>query len=399
MIGKLSATLVTGALVMCAASASAGNYSADYTSTTGAPMTGSFVFTTSDELNSKDGYTILNVTGNVNGDAITGVVHTGSEPLVSHPPGLIWNVDNNYFDKPQILSTDGVLFSTASGLQYNMWGTSATAYTLASSFLLPSGLWDYGPRSNGYFGAIQPVAATPIASYGFGGTLAANEPGRQPLAELAAASTNTFVSDNVFGVDRQVYSFDTGASGGGLSWSNADHALVDSIYSIVMTVKFTNLVTANQSTLLLATSPDGRGLDVRGTGDPDTSQYSFAGYPGVTFGQDQWHKVALTFSNDYEAIFMDGVQIQHGGGDGNLFMRLGDPEFLLKFLTAAGSGHATGYIAGLSIYSESLSDLDAIANTTIPLAVVPEPAAWAMMLIGFGLSGTLLRRRRMAVAA
>lgn len=389
--------LVTGALFMCAASASAGNYSADYTSTTGAAMTGSFVFTTSDDLNSSGGYSILNVTGNVNGDAITGVIHTGNGVALS--PSKVWNIDNNYFDKPQFLSTDGVLFSTASGLQYNMWGTSATAYTLASSFEKSAGVWDYGLRSNGYVGGVQPVAATPIASYGFGGTLAANEPGRQALAELAPASANDFIADNVFGVDRQVYSFDTGPQGGGLSWSNADHALVASIYSIVMTVKFTDLATVDQSTLLLATSPDGRGVEVRGTGDPATSLYTFAGYPGVTFGEDVWHKIAFTFSNDYASIYMDGIQIQHGGGVGNLFMRLGDPDSLLKFLTAASTGHATGYIAGLDIYSESLSDQDAIAYTTIHLAAVPEPAAWAMMLIGFGLSGTLLRRRRVAVAA
>jgi hypothetical protein len=32
-----------------------------------------------------------------------------------------------------------------------------------------------------------------------------------------------------------------------------------------------------------------------------------------------------------------------------------------------------------------------------PMPGVPEPATWAMMLIGFGAMGTMLRRRRRAV--
>jgi hypothetical protein len=115
-------------------------------------------------------------------------------------------------DKSSVLSKPA---GTASGLQYNMWGTSDTAYTLASSFEKSAG-GGYGARSDGYVGGTQPAAATPIASYDFGGTLAANEAGRQALAELAPASTNDFVTDNVFGVGRQVYSFDTAPLGGGL---------------------------------------------------------------------------------------------------------------------------------------------------------------------------------------
>lgn len=37
--------------------------------------------------------------------------------------------------------------------------------------------------------------------------------------------------------------------------------------------------------------------------------------------------------------------------------------------------------------------------TTSPLAAVPEPASWAMLIMGFGLVGSALRRRTLATAA
>ena len=38
------------------------------------------------------------------------------------------------------------------------------------------------------------------------------------------------------------------------------------------------------------------------------------------------------------------------------------------------------------------------SRTTLDLGVVPEPATWAMMIAGFGLVGSALRRRREAIA-
>ena len=46
-----------------------------------------------------------------------------------------------------------------------------------------------------------------------------------------------------------------------------------------------------------------------------------------------------------------------------------------------------GSISGVSLYS------------TGPLGMVPEPAAWAMMILGFGLIGGAMRRRQTATVA
>ncbi len=42
--------------------------------------------------------------------------------------------------------------------------------------------------------------------------------------------------------------------------------------------------------------------------------------------------------------------------------------------------------------------LDNLVVTGTPVAGVPEPATWAMMILGFGAAGSVLRRRRMALA-
>ncbi|QMW24730.1 PEP-CTERM sorting domain-containing protein [Sandaracinobacteroides saxicola] len=64
------------------------------------------------------------------------------------------------------------------------------------------------------------------------------------------------------------------------------------------------------------------------------------------------------------------------------------------------------------VTSKDLTVMDAIgwnltdeaqnANYVLPtsaLAYVPEPATWAMMIVGFGLVGSTMRRRRPAVSA
>jgi hypothetical protein len=40
-----------------------------------------------------------------------------------------------------------------------------------------------------------------------------------------------------------------------------------------------------------------------------------------------------------------------------------------------------------------------VLSATGTFTAVPEPASWAMLIAGFGLTGAVMRRRRMALAA
>jgi hypothetical protein len=67
-------------------------------------------------------------------------------------------------------------------------------------------------------------------------------------------------------------------------------------------------------------------------------------------------------------------------------------------VTILGTPDATPPIPGVpTTVNGAFLNLQAITNT--PIAAVPEPASWALMLVGFGGLGVMLRRRRNLVAA
>ncbi|OHT20169.1 FxDxF family PEP-CTERM protein [Edaphosphingomonas haloaromaticamans] len=87
---------------------------------------------------------------------------------------------------------------------------------------------------------------------------------------------------------------------------------------------------------------------------------------------------------DFTSIQFDGRVLQPGGGNGNIESWYLDPIFL-----TAGEKviEITYNVSGAS--SGSLASYSGILN----IAAVPEPATWAMMLVGFGVVGASMRRR------
>lgn len=83
--------------------------------------------------------------------------------------------------------------------------------------------------------------------------------------------------------------------------------------------------------------------------------------------------------------------------------QMSDPFTIFLDRTAVGSFMGELRFAGLGTNASDPAGLDATATlflTARVTAAVPEPASWAMMIIGFGAVGTgLRRRRRQAVAA
>lgn len=88
----------------------------------------------------------------------------------------------------------------------------------------------------------------------------------------------------------------------------------------------------------------------------------------------------------------------------DIVTNLGSYQFTVPVTSYANGGSLTflGYQAGVGEYFTSVrySGQFATGGTDFQIgtAVVPEPASWAMMLIGFGLVGATLRRRTTVAA-
>lgn len=64
-----------------------------------------------------------------------------------------------------------------------------------------------------------------------------------------------------------------------------------------------------------------------------------------------------------------------------------------------GLTDACGYNGSPSCFGDNSGNFTVTATGSAPVGGVPEPAAWALMLAGFGLTGVVARRRRELVVA
>jgi len=98
------------------------------------------------------------------------------------------------------------------------------------------------------------------------------------------------------------------------------------------------------------------------------------GLPGG-FAYDTWYTLGITLGGGQVKYTVNELSLTVGAGSsvelGNVILQ----------------GHNTPAGVDYSIYWDNLS------------AAVPEPATWALMILGFGLTGAAMRRRRLALAA
>lgn len=131
---------------------------------------------------------------------------------------------------------------------------------------------------------------------------------------------------------------------------------------------------------------------------------------GGTFAH-RWDRFPMTISRTdgslFDLISFDFADIFNSGARANNNMTLTYGDGRTESLSATSDG-----LAGLQTLSLNRSGLTSISIAANPYewwqidnftvgsaAAVPEPATWAMMIVGFGGIGTTLRRRRtMALA-
>jgi len=97
------------------------------------------------------------------------------------------------------------------------------------------------------------------------------------------------------------------------------------------------------------------------------------------------------FAGHYDVVF----DLYLGGQQVHVSNRL-DLDSTMRYL-ASGYG---GLVDEVRLYGNSGNwVMDDLTYTTGVTAAVPEPTAWALMILGFGAAGAALRSRRRAVAA
>jgi hypothetical protein len=125
------------ALGLAAASALAGHAQAatwvlDYTATNGgAPAEASLTLETASTLDAAGGYDVTSITGEVDGETVTGLIANPDQPFASYSSDGMFIFDNVFYaDSSPVLSNPGLFFSGASGDEYNLFSDSATQYEL-----------------------------------------------------------------------------------------------------------------------------------------------------------------------------------------------------------------------------------------------------------------------------
>jgi hypothetical protein len=130
-IVKFAAGL-SAAIVLCAGHAQAATWLLDYTATDGgAPTQASVTLELSDALNAVGGHDVTGVSGQVDGDAITGLIANPGQPFASYSADGWFIYDNVVWpDGAPVLSNAGLFFTGASGDEYNFFSDDASTYEI-----------------------------------------------------------------------------------------------------------------------------------------------------------------------------------------------------------------------------------------------------------------------------
>jgi hypothetical protein len=123
---------LAAATVLAAGHAQATTWVLDYSATNGGtPTEASLTLQTSDTLDAAGGYDITSITGQVDGEAITGMITNPSQPFPAYSSDGMFIFDNVFFaNNSPVLSNPGLFFSGASGDEYNLFSDSSTVYEL-----------------------------------------------------------------------------------------------------------------------------------------------------------------------------------------------------------------------------------------------------------------------------
>jgi hypothetical protein len=173
---------VAAASALAAGQVQAATWLISYQSTGGSPHEATLDVTASDTLNAVGGYDVTAVSGNVDGDTVTGLIANPGQPFQSYSADGMFIYDNVIWPtRAPELSNPGLFFSGASGDEYNLFSDNSTTYELykarpgvtflansVGTITLAQGpAHDVGDR--GFGAAIPEPGAWALMILGFGG--------------------------------------------------------------------------------------------------------------------------------------------------------------------------------------------------------------------------------------
>ncbi len=126
-----------------------------------------------------------------------------------------------------------------------------------------------------------------------------------------------------------------------------------------------------------------------------TLNYYPVAFPGIVdFASNVIANVVLTHDGTSTTGYVNGVQRWDFSGGANSLADITSVLHAFRDDFATGQGEASsGYVDYIRVYDTKLSAADVAGLTPPGGGAVPEPASWALMIAGFGLTGAAMRRK------